>query len=701
MSLLSPTSIAVIGASAEEKKVGHMVMKNILTQGFTGTVYPVNPKGGDILGIKAYASLSAIEGSIDLAVIVTPGKTVPALIEECGTKGIKTVIVISAGFGETGTDEGHKLEQDVITIAKKHGIQLVGPNCLGVIRPSIGMNASFAENLERPGHVALLSQSGALAVALLDSAAALHMDFSLVVSMGNKAVMDECDFLEICRDDPETKVIGIYLESITQGARFLRAASEVARIKPIVLIKSGVSERGKKAVSSHTGALAGSDAAIDAVCAQTGIHRARSTEEFTDMLQALSTQPPLLSSNIAVITNAGGPGILATDAAEQEKLILAELDPINRDALKALLPAAASVKNPIDVLGDALGDRYEAALAACGKDPNIDGVAVLLTPQVMTPAEDIARAIINIHASHPLMPMVTAFMGEKNVAKAINILQENGIPNFPTPERAIAALSVLRRGDDGVSAAKSDDDSRNPKPETRNDVTCHHSSLAQSTLQNLHGLLPEESTAELFSLYRLPLPSSSVAKTANDAVTSAETLGYPVVAKISSPQIIHKTDIGCVRVNLKTADDVARAFAEIVKNAQKHQPDATINGVLIQPFLPAGDEFIVGAIKDSSFGHLVMVGLGGIYTELFRDSSFRIAPITVDDAYAMLQELKSWKMLLGLRGKKQSDIDALAQLISSISHLVTDCPRIKELDLNPVIVREDGVVIADAKVILE
>ncbi|NOS67842.1 MAG: CoA-binding protein [Candidatus Peribacteraceae bacterium] len=687
MSLLHPASIAVIGASAEETKVGHMVLKNIVTQGFKGKLYPVNPKGGEILGMTVCPSVTAIDGKLDLAVIVTPGKTVPALLDECGKKGVKTVIVISAGFGETGTDEGHALEKDLIRIAKQYGIDLVGPNCLGVIRPSIGMNASFAENVERAGSIALLSQSGALAVALLDAAASFHMDFSLVVSMGNKAAMNECDFLELCRDDPETKVIGLYLESIQEGARFLHAAAEIVPKKPIVLIKSGVSERGKKAVSSHTGALAGSDAAINAVCSQTGIHRAHTTEEFLDLLRTLSTQPNLLTPHIAVITNAGGPGILATDAAERENLVLAELEPKNADALKKQLPAAASVKNPIDVLGDAVADRYAAALIACAKDPNIDGVAALLTPQVMTPCAEIAQAVIDVHAKYPLMPIVTSFMGEKNVKAAITLLQANGVPNFSSPERAVAALAALHTHNESRIMSH---ESRIPP----------HASLFMIP-DSVHGLLSEEKTSELFKAYDLPLPSSAVATSADEAVKLAEQIGYPVVAKISSPEIIHKTDIGCVRVNITSSAGLRPAFEEIMANAKKNAPKATLNGVLIQQMLPAGDEFIVGAIKDPNFGHLVMTGLGGIYTELFRDTAFRIAPIGENDAYEMLQELRSWKMLLGLRGKSQSDIVALAKIIAQISHLVTDCPQIKELDLNPVIVRSDGVVIADAKVILE
>ncbi len=686
MSLLNPASIAVVGASAEEKKVGHYVLKNIITQGYTGIVYPVNPKGGEILGKPTFASISAIPGPVDLAVVVTPAKAVNAIAEECGAKGVKTLVVISAGFGELGTEEGRAMEDELAATVKKHGIQLIGPNCLGVLRPSIGMNASFAENLEGEGGVALLSQSGAMVVALLDAASGLGLGFSLVVSMGNKATMDECDFLEICRDDPKTTAIGMYLESVRDGRRFLQLAADVCRTKPVVLIKSGVSKRGSKAVSSHTGALAGSDASVDAACIQTGVRRTRTTEEFMDVLRAVSSQPPLLSQRIAVITNAGGPGILATDGAERSKLTLASLELVNRDALKTALPAAASVANPIDVLGDALAERYETALAACVNDPNIDGIAVVLTPQVMTPELEIARAIVKTMQSRRMMPVVTSFMGEKSIGEAAGFLHKHGIPNYPTPERAVAALASLR-----PPAATG------RKPPSF--PSCQVSELARSLLADHKGPLPEDKLTELFALYDLPLPSSDVATSAEEAVTMAESIGYPVVAKISSPEILHKTDIGAVRTNIRTPDELRVAYAEIVKNSRAHMPDATIRGVLVQQFLPAGSEFIVGAIRDASFGHLVMTGMGGIYTELFRDTAFRIAPIDEKEAFDMLTQLRSWKLLLGLRGKAQSDIASLARVIAGVSHLVTDCPSISELDLNPVLVWHDKVVIADAKLV--
>lgn len=690
MSFLTPTSIAVIGASEDPKKVGHAILRNLVTQGFRGEIFPVNPKHTHILGKKCYASVKDVPGTIDMAVIVTLAATVAGLAEECGKKNVETLVVVSAGFGETGTLEGHALEEKLKSVAKKYRMNLIGPNCLGILRPSLGMNASFAEALPKKGPVALVSQSGALAVALMDRAPELHLGFSLVISMGNKSATDECDFLELCESDPETRVIGLYLEGIKNGERFLRIASRVAERKPIVLIKSGISERGKKAVSSHTGALAGSDAAIDAVCAQTGMHRAHSTIEFLDLLRTLSTQPPLASSKIAVITNAGGPGILATDAAEREGLILTPLSPGQKKKLKAALPPAASAENPIDVIGDALADRYEAALACSAEDPNIDGIVVLLTPQIMTPCLDIARAVIAIKKTHPLIPIVTSFMGGSLVEDAIRELQKNGIPNFATPEEAVHAMGALQQRSSGRGTMLR-------APTKRSTKNLRKAALI---LKGKSGLLPDTVTRKLFGLYDLPLAPEALAQTPVQAFKLAERIGYPVIAKVSSPQVIHKTDVGGVCLNLQTKKDVESAFKEIRTNVRKNAPKVHMRGILIQKQLPPGSEFIIGALKDPSFGHLVMTGLGGIYTELFRDAAFRIAPVTPEEAYRMLEELKSWKLLLGLRGKKQSDIDALAETTVKISQLVTEHPEIQELDLNPVMVNEHGVTIADAKVII-
>ncbi len=685
MSLLSPSSVAVIGASPVEGKVGHDVLNNLLTQGYGGTVYPINPKYPEILGTKAYSTMAALPTIPDLTVIVTPAATVAGLISECADKGAKNICVISAGFHELGTEEGEAREQELKRLATSYGLKLVGVNCLGLLRPSIGLNASFAKDLPPTGNVALLSQSGALAVALMDAAPGLGLGFSSVVSLGNKTALDECDFLEMLEEDAATTVVGLYLESIPRGKRFREICARLSPKKPIVLLKAGTSQTGQRAISSHTGSLAGSDAAVEALCIQSGIRRAATVADFTDLLRVLSAEPPLVSPNIAVITNAGGPGILATDAAEKLGLTLPTLDPKTVAKLKESLPEAASSKNPVDVLGDAGADRYAAALAAVAVDPNVDGIAVLLTPQVMTPAADIAEEIRKITRATSLLPIVAGFMGGEGAAAGRTALDAAGIPNFETPERAVAALASLRPRQAAM-----------PEPAAASPLAGH----AQHLLPE-KGLVSEERTSELLSVYNLPAPRGQVAKTAADAARIAREIGLPVIAKISSPDLPHKTDVGGVRANLKTEEEVEAAFEQIMHDVKEHAPQARLRGVLVQQFLPVGNEFIVGGVRDPAFGPMVMVGLGGIYTELFRDSAFRLCPVSERDAYAMLESLKAWKLLLGMRGKAQSDIDALAQVVMSVSRLLVDCPQIAELDLNPVLVSEKGVVIADAKVMVE
>ncbi len=686
MSFLAPASIAVIGASAEPGKMGHYVFQNLLT-GYQGPLYPVNHKRAEVLGRKAYPSILEVPGEVDIAVCVTPAQTVNAIAEECGKKGVHTLVVISAGFGEMGTEEGRARERELKAIVDRYPMRLIGPNCLGFLRPAQGVNASFAAHTPDAGAVALVSQSGAMAVALMDAAKPLGLGFSLVVSMGNKTAMDECDFLEMCEEDAATRVIALYVENIGSGRRFLELARRIGQRKTIVLLIAGTSAHGKRAVSSHTGAMAGSESAIDAVCSQAGIRRARNTEEFLDILRAVSTQPPLLSSRVAVVTNAGGPGILAADAAERERLILPALSPETQHVLRQALPEAASTLNPIDVLGDALRDRYGTAVEAAADDPSVDGAVVVLTPQVMTPAADIARAILDTQARHPLMPIVTSFMGGEAVAEAESFLRQHGIPNYPTPERALRAIGHLR------------------PPLTEPLPASSHSTFtrttgAQAIMRGQKGLLPPETVSTLFALYGLPTPEQEVATTEDEAVAIAERIGYPVIAKIASPEILHKTDVGGVRANIMDEGDLRLAYREIMGNVTTLMSDVYLQGILIQKFLPAGNEFIVGAAKDPSFGHLLMIGLGGIYTELFRDVTFRIAPITEEEVYRMLQELKSWKLLLGMRGKAQSDIDALVHIILTISDMVMDCPEIRELDLNPVFVDENGTVVLDAKVMV-
>ncbi len=687
MSLLNPTSIAVIGASNDEKKVGHLILRNLLTQGYKGSVFPVNPKGGDILGHTTYKTVTEIPESVDLAIIVTPAQTVCALAQECGEKGIPSLVVISAGFRESG---GNDLELELQRIVERYGMNLVGPNSLGLMRPSIGMNASFGSHLPPAGTVALLSQSGALGQAFTDRAKSIGLKISLFVSMGNKTTMDECDFLELCEQDNETKVIGLYLENIRDGRRFLALARRINRTKPVIILKAGTTERGRKAASSHTGALAGSDAAVQAICGQSGIRRARSAEEFLDILRTLSLQPPLLSPSIAIVTNAGGPGVLATDAVEKEGLTMASLTPKNEEKLKSLLPATASVRNPLDVLGDALEDRFDLALQISAEDENVDGALVIVTPQVMTPTEEIAKTIIDVKRRHPLFPILTTFMGKEGVRDAINDLHQHGIPNFSCPEIAVRMLSFLKT---------------QPAAPEENEEVPFNAKRAEKARQILTesgpGLLDEKRTGELFALYALPLPRGRVARTAKEAITIAKDIGFPVVAKISSSDVVHKTDVGGVRVDLQTEKEVSQAFDAIMESVAAKAPKARRDGILIQQFLPPGNEFIVGTLRDPGVGALVMAGLGGVYTELFADASFRLAPVSMEVAYPMLQSLRSFRILMGMRGRPPLDIAALAELICITSILAVECPAIAEIDLNPVLITEKGLTILDAKVIVK
>jgi len=688
VSLLYPDSVAVIGASRDERKVGHLIFRNLVTQGYRGGVYPVNPKGGTILDRAVYPTISDIGAPVTLAVIVTPAETVLELAEECGKKRVESLVVISAGFGEAG-EEGRKREEQLKEIAQRHHMNLVGPNCLGLMRPSIRMNASFASRLPPVGTVAFLSQSGALGDAFIDRAESIGLGLSLFLSMGNKAAMDECDYLELCAEDPETKVIGLYLESIADGRRFLALAAHVGCVKPIILLKAGTSERGRTAVASHTGALAGSDAAVNAVCAQAGVHRARSAEEFLDLLRTFSHQPPLLTPRVAVITNAGGPGVLAADAAEREGLVLEPLSLEHEGALRSVLPPAASTRNPIDVLGDALADRYQHALRTVAQDAAIDGAAVILTPQVMTPSKEIAEAVVSMNDRYPLFPFVACFMGGEGVRDAVAVLHAHGVPNFSCPAIAMRMLASLRRLES------------TPVKKRKVVLRKKRATKARELIADAgSGLLREEQTKKLFSLYGLPLPRGRVATSPAEAARIAKEIGFPVIAKVSSKDILHKVDVGGVRMNLTNAEEVQGAYSDIVLHVKVKAPKARVAGVLIQQCLPPGNEFIVGALKDPSVGHLVMAGLGGVYTELFRDVSFRVAPISRDEAYPMLTRLRSWKLLLGMRGKRQLDIDAFAQLISTVSVLVTECPEIREIDLNPVLLEEDGLTILDAKVVV-
>ncbi len=676
-----PRSVAVVGASRTKGKLGNAVLTNVIESGFKGAVYPINPGTREILGLPCYPDLDAVQGPIDLVVIVVPASAVLELLESCGKRGVKAVIVITAGFRETGHD-GLVAERKMAQIAGAYQMHILGPNCLGMIDTLIPLNASFAAGMPRRGRIAFMSQSGALCTSVLDIALAQDIGFSRFVSLGNKADLNEIDFLGAWAGDPESKVIMAYLEGIHDGGRFIDVVRRVTKQKPVIAIKSGTTDAGSRAVSSHTGTLAGSERAYEAAFKQAGVLRANSMGDLFDLAVAMARQPLPAVDRVAVITNAGGPGIMASDAIERAGLRLAPLAGETMEALREALPAAASVLNPIDVLGDALADRYQRSLAAVSSDPNVGAMLVILTPQFMTEIRETALAIGRIAAQSD-KPVLACFMGEANTRAGVEILTAHGVPNYPIPERAVAALKAMTTQREWQQISL---------PEFEVFPLERERILETFARVRVEGRL-EIGDAEARSLLEaceISVPASQLCKTADEAARVAEEIGFPVVMKVASPDILHKTDIGGVRMNISSPADVRDTFDLLTLRAMRYMPDAEIWGCLVQQQMRGGKEVIVGMNRDPQFGPLVMFGLGGIYVEALRDVSFRIAPFSRNEANEMIREIRSFNLLRGIRGEVRSDIDAVVGVLLKMSHFVTEFPEIVELDINPLMVFEEG-----------
>jgi acetyltransferase len=691
-----PNAIAVIGASRDREKLGYAVLANIVESGFQGGLYPINPKADAILGYRAYPELSALPETPDLAVIVIPYQHVPKAMTACGEAGIRAVVVISAGFREVGM-EGMERELEVKAIAQRYGMRLIGPNCLGVIDTHTPMNATFAAGMPHQGPIAFMSQSGALGTAILDmSLAGKRLGLSKFVSLGNKADVSEADLLDYLADDPDTRVILAYTEGLPDGGEFMRVARRVTRRKPVVVVKSGTTQSGQKAVSSHTGSLAGTEQAYRSAFYQSGVLRAETMEQLFDFALAFAYQPLLKGNRIAIVTNAGGPGILATDALEKAGMDLAQLDTETKRALEAFLPNAASAANPVDVLGDATHERYEFALEKVLSDPNVDGVLVLLTPQAMTNIEMTAHVLGKIIQRHADKPVLGCFMGEHRIAAGVDLLAEYGVPNYPYPERAAAAFAAMR---DYLLARDM------PEPEITHFKVDRESvkNLLASVRQQGRVALGDNECRAILDAYGITRPRAELAATPAEAVEYANQIGYPVVLKIASPDILHKTDVGGVKVGLQSASDVRDAFELIVYRAQRYVPDATIWGCLVQEMVPKGMELLVGMSRDPQFGALMTFGLGGIYVEALRDVAFRIAPFGLRDAHEMLEEIRARTLLDGVRGEPASDKAAIVDTLLRMSQLVSDFPEIVEFDINPLVVYEAGrgAIALDMRAILK
>ncbi|WP_457574748.1 acetate--CoA ligase alpha subunit [Desulfolithobacter sp.] len=690
--LFAPGSVAVIGASRTPGKVGYDILKNLVESGFEGPIVPVNPAGGEILGQKVYKRLADYDQTVDLVVIVLPSQLVLEAAREAVAKGAGGVVVISAGFKEVG-DEGRKQEQELADIVRRGGARMLGPNCLGLINTANHLNASFAGRMPEPGSIAVFSQSGALCTAMLDMAAQRHLGLSKLVSIGNKADITEVDLLRALADDEDTSVIVGYLEDISSGDHFVKAAERACLKKPVILLKSGTTAAGRKAAASHTGVLAGAETAYGAAFKRSGVCRADTFEALFDYATALDMQPLPRGKRVLIITNAGGPGTMAADAVEKIGLEVAVLDRNTTTALRARLPASASVGNPVDVLGDADPDRYVAALEAAQEDASVDAILVLLTPQAMTRPVETARAIAaSLDGSKPVL---ASFMGGKDVLPGRQELAAAGLPDYESPERAVSALKAMY--DYNVWRQ------RPPRQVTRYPVNRRRVERIISRRQRTGQLqLSEVKSKDILKAYGFHIMDGSLAGSANEAIEIARFIGFPVAMKIVSPNIIHKTDLGGVRLGLSSAREVEDAYDLMMLRIRKQVPDAVIEGVYVEKMADPGLEVIIGMTRDPQFGPMLMFGLGGIFVEVMKDVTFHLAPITREEAVQMLKSTRSYEMLKGKRGRKEVDIDAIAGSLQRISQLTTDFPQIIELDINPLIVGEIGTVptAADARMTL-
>ncbi|MBM3879729.1 MAG: CoA-binding protein [Verrucomicrobia bacterium] len=690
--LLYPKTIAVVGASRNPEKVGYAFMSNLTRSGFGGTIVPINLEAPEILGVPCYKSLEEYGGKVDLSVIVVGGRYVKEAIQGSIKAGAKTIVVITAGFKEVGA-KGAEAEQELVALCQAAGVRLMGPNCLGVLNTHHRMNATFAPSLPPAGPISVISQSGALCVAILDWAASQKLGLAKVISFGNKADLNEVDFIQALAADSETKVIAGYLESIKEGDKFLRVAEQAANVKPVVILKVGITQAGAKAASSHTGSLAGADIAYGAAFRRSGVIRAENFEALFDYALAFATQPLPAGERLAVITNAGGPGIMAADAAESVGLKMVAPSAASQAKLRAVLPATAAVGNPVDVIGDAEPERYLKAFEILQADENIDAIVVVATPQNMTRPLELAEKLAA--ANQGQKPLLTAFMGGEEVAAGKARLMELGIPNYPAPDRAVAALRAMC---DYAAWRRRPPRMVDRFPVNRRRVDRVLQWHTRSGIQQVG----EVEAKEILRAYDFHILDGVLARNADESVEVANRIGYPVVLKISSPDIIHKSDFGGVRINLASEEQVRDAFDLMMLRVQKRAPNALIRGAYVEKMGHRGREVILGMTRDPQFGPMLMFGLGGIFVEVMKDVTFHLAPITAEEAMQMLMGTRSYALLKGARGQAPVDLYAIATALQRISQLATDYPEIRELDINPFIVGVVGIeaYVADARMTL-
>ena len=695
--LFHPRSIAVIGATEKVGSVGRTILWNLLSSPFGGTVYPVNPTRPAILGVKAYPSVAAIGEPVDLAVIVTPAKSAPGLIEECGLAGVRAVVIISAGFKEIGPD-GVELERQVLQIARRYGIRVMGPNCLGIMNPVGNMNATFAAGIAKPGRVGFISQSGALLTAILDWAARESVGFSSIVSLGSMLDIGWADIIDYLGDDPNTDSIVIYMETIGDARAFLSAAREVALTKPIIVIKPGRTTQAAKAAASHTGSLTGSDDVLDAAFRRAGVLRVDSIDELFMVAEILAKQPRPAGRRLSIVTNAGGPGVIATDALIVGGGELSELSAATMDRLNEVLPSVWSHNNPIDIIGDAPPERYAQALEVAAADPDTDGLLVILTPQAMTDPTATARALTK-HARIAGKPVLASWMGGNDVEEGAAILREAGIPTFPYPDTACVLFNYLWRYAENLHALY--ETPTLPIAPERGEFREEVDRIIATVAAEGRTLLTEYESKKVLAAYGIPITDTEIAETADAAAQAADDMGYPVVAKLLSRTITHKTDVGGVVLNLQTPEAVREAFATIRDAVSAKVGAEHFEGVTVQPMINwSGYELIVGSSPDPQFGPVLLFGMGGQLVEVFRDRALALPPLNTTLAKRVIEETKIATALRGVRGRKPIDLDVLAALLVRFSELVAEQPRIAEIDINPLLASPERIIALDARVVL-
>jgi acetate---CoA ligase (ADP-forming) len=690
--LLAPRSIAVIGASRRVDHIGHEILSNLISYGFTGAVYPVNPGASSICSVRAYRSIGDVPEACDMAVIVVPKEQVLDIAEQCGAAKVRGLVVISAGFREIGGD-GVDREARLLEIVRRHGMRMIGPNCMGVVNtdPAFSMNATFATTMPPFGPAAFVSQSGALGLSVLDYAREYGIGISQFVSVGNKPDVSGNDLLLLWEHDPAVRLILMYVESFGNPRRFLEVASRITKVKPIIVVKAGRSRAGARAASSHTGALAANDVAVEALLTQAGVLRAGSVEELFDMAMGFGVHTMPRSRRTAVLTNAGGPGILAADAMETQGLQLVDLSPATVEALRPLFPAEASIRNPLDMIASANAAGYKAALTAFLADPAIDAVIPIFVPPFGVRQEDVAEAIVSAARTEPGKPMLAVLMGREGLPQGRAELHEAGIPAYIFPESAARALNTLNRQREWVE--------RPAAAVVRRDVN-------QAAVEQVFDGARRERREQLtliealvvLDAYGISCAAARLATRSDELPAAGDAVGYPLAMKLASPDITHKTDVGGVRLGLATPAALRAAWEAMMEQVRQKAPDARIEGVLLQRMVEGGRETIAGIARDPSFGPQLMFGLGGIFVEALQDVVFRIAPIDDAQARDMVHGVRGFSVLRGLRGAAPVDEAALTDALCRLGQLAADFPQIAELDINPLLAFERGVIAVDARV---